>query len=55
MRAKAAVVPVRIGDEDPSFAGCSHVVVQKYLHDLKAWTALTAESGIVLGPSERQA
>jgi porphyrinogen peroxidase len=24
-------------DEDPAFAGGSYVVVQKYLHDLKAW------------------
>lgn len=26
-----------VGDEDPAFAGGSYVVVQKYLHDLKAW------------------
>jgi putative iron-dependent peroxidase len=26
-----------IGDEDADFAGGSYVVVQKYLHDLKAW------------------
>jgi len=27
-----------VGDEDAEFAGGSYVVVQKYLHDLKAWT-----------------
>lgn len=26
-----------VGDEDADFAGGSYVVVQKYLHDLKAW------------------
>jgi putative iron-dependent peroxidase len=30
-------------DEDPAFAGSSYVVVQKYLHDLTAWDALTTE------------
>ena len=34
---------VLIGDEDPDFAGGSYVIVQKYLHDLKAWNALTVE------------
>src|SRR6202789_2391175 len=32
-----------VGDEDPSFAGGSYVIVQKYLHDLKAWNALSVE------------
>jgi porphyrinogen peroxidase len=32
-----------IGDEDPAFAGGSYVVVQKYLHDLAAWNAMTTE------------
>ena len=32
-----------IGDEDPAFAGGSYVIVQKYLHDLKGWHALTIE------------
>lgn len=26
-----------VGDEDGDFAGCSYVVVQKYLHDMAAW------------------
>jgi len=38
--AQAAVV---IGDEEPEFAGASYVVVQKYLHDLKAWDAIPIE------------
>ncbi|TDW22542.1 Dyp-type peroxidase [Kribbella kalugense] len=38
--AQAAVL---IGDEDPEFAGGSYVMVQKYLHNLKAWNALTVE------------
>ncbi|WP_327179424.1 Dyp-type peroxidase [Streptomyces sp. NBC_01335] len=32
-----------VGDEDPSFAGGSYVLVQKYLHDLTAWKALSTE------------
>ena len=31
------------GDADPGFAGGSYVVVQKYLHDMAAWNALTVE------------
>ncbi|HTU28739.1 MAG TPA: Dyp-type peroxidase [Solirubrobacteraceae bacterium] len=34
---------VTVGDEDPGFAGGSYVIVQKYLHDLSAWDALTVE------------
>jgi putative iron-dependent peroxidase len=34
---------VYIGEEDPDFAGGSYVIVQKYLHDLDAWHALTSE------------
>ena len=30
-----------IGEEDPEFADGSYVVVQKYLHDLGSWDALT--------------
>ena len=39
-----AVDATIIGDEDPAFAGGSYVVVQKYLHDLAAWNALTTEA-----------
>jgi putative iron-dependent peroxidase len=34
---------VLIGAEDPDFTGGSYVIVQKYLHDMKAWNALTVE------------
>ena len=40
----AAEQAVLIGDEDFAFAGGSYVVVQKYLHDLKAWDALDTEA-----------
>jgi len=39
----AAVNSVVIGDEDAPFAGGSYVVVQKYLHDLRAWDAIPVE------------
>jgi putative iron-dependent peroxidase len=32
-----------IGDEDPDFAGGSYVIIQKYLHDLGAWNAISVE------------
>jgi len=41
---QAAVDAVVIGEEDPGFAGGSYVIVQKYLHDLKAWNALSTEA-----------
>ncbi|MFE5594345.1 Dyp-type peroxidase [Streptomyces sp. NPDC056549] len=34
---------VHIGDEDPDFRGGSYVIVQKYVHDMPAWDALTVE------------
>lgn len=39
----AAVAATAIGDEDPDFAGGSYVHVQKYLHDMGAWRALSVE------------
>jgi len=39
----AANEAVLIGDEDPAFAGGSYVIVQKYVHDLDAWDALSTE------------
>ena len=33
-----------IGEEDPVFAGGSYVIVQKYLHDMSAWNALSTEA-----------
>ena len=38
--AKAATL---VGDEDATFAGGGYVVVQKYLHDLAGWNALSTE------------
>jgi putative iron-dependent peroxidase len=37
----AAPAAAVIGEEDPAFAGGSYVLVQRYLHDLAAWDALT--------------
>ena len=39
----AAQGAVTVGGEDPAFAGGSYLVVQKYVHDLRAWNALTVE------------
>jgi deferrochelatase/peroxidase EfeB len=33
-----------VGEEDAPFAGGSYVLVQKYLHDMKAWNALPVEA-----------
>ncbi|MFJ9031660.1 Dyp-type peroxidase [Streptomyces sp. NPDC102274] len=41
---RAASAAVLIGDEDPPFSGGSYVIVQKYLHDLRAWNTLTVEA-----------
>jgi putative iron-dependent peroxidase len=40
---EAAGVAVLIGDEEPAFAGGSYVIVQKYVHDLTSWDALSTE------------
>ncbi|MGW4355496.1 Dyp-type peroxidase [Nocardia sp. NPDC004582] len=45
-----AVTAALVGDEDPEFAGGSYVIVQKYLHDMAAWKALsTTEQERVIG------
>jgi porphyrinogen peroxidase len=41
---QAAIEAVVVGEEDPEFAGSSYVIVQKYLHDLKGWNALSTEA-----------
>jgi len=41
---QAAVEATIIGGEDAAFAGGSYVIVQKYLHDLKAWNRLPVEA-----------
>ncbi|WP_329587038.1 Dyp-type peroxidase [Streptomyces sp. NBC_01005] len=38
-----AVSAALVGAEDPAFAGGSYVIVQKYLHDLTSWNALSTE------------
>ena len=38
--AEAAAI---VGDTDPDFAGGSYVIVQKYVHDVRAWNALPVE------------
>src|ERR1700723_3103884 len=43
-RGAAAVDAVLIADEDAAFEGGSYVIVQKYLHDLAAWNALSTEA-----------
>jgi putative iron-dependent peroxidase len=43
-RAEAALDAVIVGEEDSAFAGGSYVIVQKYLHDLVAWNALSTEA-----------
>jgi putative iron-dependent peroxidase len=37
---RAAIVSA---DDDPDFAGGSYVIVQKYLHDMAAWNAISVE------------
>jgi putative iron-dependent peroxidase len=43
-RGQAAVDAVLVGEEDAAFAGGSYVIVQKYLHDMAAWNALSTEA-----------
>ncbi|SDT45167.1 Dyp-type peroxidase [Microlunatus soli] len=38
-----AFAAVQVGDEDPAHTGASYVMVQKYLHDLDSWEALSVE------------
>ncbi len=46
----AAAAAVMIGGEDPLFASGSYVILQKYLHDMRAWNALpTGEQEKVIG------
>ena len=43
-----AVAATIVGDEDPEFAGGSYVLVQRYVHDLAKWEALTTEEQEVI-------
>lgn len=40
---QGAIDATIIGQEDATFAGGSYVVIQKYLHDLKAWNQVPVE------------
>src|SRR5580704_2075754 len=43
-RGTVALEAALVGEEDAAFAGGSYVLVQKYLHDMKAWNALSTEA-----------
>lgn len=43
-RGPAVTEAAIIGEEDPAFAGGSYVIVQKYLHDMAGWNALSTEA-----------
>jgi porphyrinogen peroxidase len=43
-RGQAVIEAAIIGEEDSAFAGGSYVIVQKYLHDMDAWNALSTEA-----------
>jgi putative iron-dependent peroxidase len=43
-RGEAVIDATLIGEEDAAFAGGSYVIVQKYLHDLAGWNALSTEA-----------
>ncbi len=45
-----AVIAAQIGADDPDYAGASYVHVQRYTHDMAAWTALSVtEQELVIG------
>ena len=49
----AAIDATIIGEEDAAFAGGSYVVVQKYLHDLEGWNALSTKTQeLIVGRSK---
>src|ERR1700761_9016267 len=43
-RGTLALESALVGEEDTAFAGGSYVLVQKYLHDMKGWNALSTEA-----------
>ncbi len=43
-RGEAVIDAALIGEEDAAFAGGSYVIVQKYLHELNRWNALSTET-----------
>jgi porphyrinogen peroxidase len=42
-RGEAALDAALVAEEDPQFAGGSYVIIQKYLHDMSGWNALSVE------------
>src|ERR1700722_4433666 len=42
-RGMAALNAALVAGEDPHFAGGSYVIIQKYLHDMSRWNALSIE------------
>src|SRR5580700_9834846 len=42
--AQTAIDTAYLGAEDAAFAGGSYVIVQKYLHDMAGWNALSTEA-----------
>jgi len=42
-RDDAARKAALVGDEDPAFTGGSYVIIQKYLHDVSKWNAISTE------------
>ena len=43
-RGTLALEAALVGEEDAAFAGGSYVIVQKYLHDMQGWNALSTET-----------
>ena len=43
-RGQAVIDAVMVGEEDAAFTGGSYVIVQKYLHDMDRWNALSTEA-----------
>jgi putative iron-dependent peroxidase len=43
-RGEAIADAALVGEEDSAFAGGSYVMVQKYLHDMNGWNALSTEA-----------
>src|SRR5271155_5486727 len=43
-RGEAVADAALVGKEDAAFAGGSYVIVQKYLHDMNGWNALSTEA-----------
>ena len=49
-RGDAALTAALVGAEDPAFAGGSYAIIQKYLHDLGKWNAVsTEEQEVIIG------